>query len=187
MTDTVKDARRILVGVIGAPHGVRGEVRLKSYTSDPRTIADYPALWSQDGCRTFKIVNVRLLKDDMLIVRLDGVADREAAQSITNLRLFVDRANLPPADEDEFYHADLIGLRAANEQGEAIGVVVALQNFGAGDLIEVAPSRGETFYVPFTKSFVPHIDLAGGVLTVAEGALAGDNDVQPDGSRPADR
>lgn len=187
LTKTLQDRQRILVGVIGAPHGVRGEVRLKSYTSDPRTIADHPALWSQNGGRTFKIVNARLLKDDMLVVRFDGIADREAAQSLTNLSLFVDRATLPPAEEDEFYHADLIGLRAADEQGEAIGVVVAMQNFGAGDLIEVAPPQGETFYVPFTRTFVPHVDIAGGVLTLAEGALPGDDDAQPDLSRLADR
>ena len=171
---------RILVGVIGAAHGIRGELRLKSYTAEPGAIRNYGPLTSSDGHRRFEIVSYRSLKDDMAVVRLKGVEDRASAEALTNTRLFIDRAQLPAPDEDEFYHADLIGLRAEMADGEEIGTVVTVQNHGAGDLVEIAPGRGETILVPFTKAFVPEIDLAGGRIVVAGGALGGDEDPEPE-------
>ena len=171
---------RILVGVIGAAHGVRGELRLKSYTAEPGAIRNYGPLTSYDGRRSFEIVSYRSLKDDMAVVRLKGVEDRASAEALTNTRLFIDRAQLPAPEEDEFYHADLIGLRAETVEGEGIGTVVTVQNHGAGDLVEIAPSRGETILVPFTKAFVPEIDLAGGRIVVASDALREDDDPEPE-------
>lgn len=177
---------RILVGVIGAPHGVRGEVRLKSYTAEPGTVAEYPVLWAgRTAARRLRIAAARPLKDDMLVVRFDGVVDRAAAQALTNTQLFVARADLPATEADEFYHADLIGLAVVLPDGRGLGTVVALANFGAGDMIEVAPAAtGDTFYVPFTRAFVPTVDLQGGRLVLSDDAMADatpdDPEVEPD-------
>lgn len=167
----MRGPEQILVGVIGAAHGTRGELRLKSYTGEPGAVAGYGPLSTEDGSRRFTITGARPLKDDMLVVRLEGVDDRTAAESLTNTRLFVPRANLPPPEEDEFYHADLVGLRVETMAGVAVGHVVGLQDFGAGDLIEIAPPRGDTVLVPFTKAFVPVVDLAAGRIVVADEAL----------------
>ena len=164
---------RVLLGVVGAPHGVRGEVRVKSFTADPGAIARYGALVSEDGRRTLTIAKARPLKDDMLVARFVGVDTREAAAALTGLRLTVERTALPAAEEDEFYHADLIGLLAVAEDGRPLGRVAAVQNFGGGDLLEIA-GEGEARMVPFTKAFVPHVDLDARRLTVAEAALAED-------------
>ena len=164
---------QILVGVIGAAHGVRGDLRLKSYTGAPEAIANYGPLSTEDG-RLLRIAAARRLKDDILVVRLEGIEDRDAAESLTNTRLYIDRARLPPSDPDEFYHADLIGLRAETSGGDLIGYVVALQNFGAGDLLEIAPAGSESLLVPFSKAFVPIVDLAAGRIVVADEALTDD-------------
>jgi 16S rRNA processing protein RimM len=157
---------RILVGIFGAPHGVRGEVRLKSFTGDPMAIADYPRLTDETGARPFKIIAARPVKDDMLIVRVDGVADRTAAEKLTNVSLSIAREDLPPVDEDEFYNADLIGLRAETRDGAALGVIAAVLNFGAGDILDVRPDAGENILLPFTKKVVPVVDIAGGRVLV---------------------
>lgn len=157
---------RILVGVFGAPHGVRGELRLKSFTADPMAIADYPRLTDESGKRAFKIVAARPIKDDMLIVRVDGVSDRNAAEKLTNISLSIAREDLPPADEEEFYYADLIGLRAETREGVLIGKIAAVQNFGAGDILDVRPDVGENLLLPFTKKIVPVVDVAGGRVIV---------------------
>ena len=157
---------RILVGIFGAPHGVRGEVRLKSFTGDPMAIADYPRLTDETGARPFKIIAARPVKDDMLIVRVDGVGDRTAAEKLTNVSLSIAREDLPPVDEDEFYNADLIGLRAETRDGAALGVIAAVLNFGAGDILDVRPDAGENILLPFTKKVVPVVDIAGGRVIV---------------------
>jgi 16S rRNA processing protein RimM len=162
------DGKRICVAQVGAPHGVRGEMRLKSFTQDPMAVARYGPLQSEDGAKTFAIEASRRLKDDMLVVRFRGVTDRDAAEALKNLRLYVPRNRLPPADEDEFYHADLIGLPAVTADGAPFGKVVALHNFGAGDMIEIAPEGGgETAFLPFTQAVVPQVDIAGGRIVVA--------------------
>jgi 16S rRNA processing protein RimM len=164
--------RRILVGVVGAPHGVRGEMRLKSFTEVPTAIGRYRPLLSEDGRQSFTILAVRPVKDDMVVARFEGVADREAAAALTNTRLYVERSQLPPAEEEEFYHADLIGLRAETAAGVDLGRITAVLNFGAGDLLEIQPAEGETRLVAFTKAFVPVIDLPGRRVVVDESALA---------------
>ena len=150
----------ILVGIFGAAHGVRGELRLKSYTGDPMAIADYPRLSDESGKRTFKIISARPVKDDILVVRVDGIADRTAAEKLTNTSLFIARADLPPADEEEFYHADLLGLRAETRDGALIGTIANVLNFGAGDILDVRPEIGDNLLLPFTKKVVPIVEIA---------------------------
>lgn len=158
-------ARQVQLGIIGAPHGVKGEVRVKSFTADPMAIGDYGPLSLDDG-RTLSIVSARP-QGDMLVVRFDGVTTREQAAALTNRVLHVDRAVLPEiGDEDEFYHADLVGLAVVDETREEIGKVVGLQDFGAGDILEIRLGSGRSVLIPFTKAAVPVIDLSGGRVVV---------------------
>lgn len=155
------------VGVLGAPHGVKGEMRLKSFTADPLGIQDYAPLTDKTGQRRFVIKTARLIKDDMLVVALEGVSDRNAAEALTNVTLWVPRDQLPEPDEEEFYHADLIGLVAHAPDDTVIGTVTAVHDFGAGDILDIAPAvDGPSILVPFTKAIVPVVDLAAGRLTV---------------------
>ena len=163
---------RVLVGVFGAPQGLKGELRIKSYTGEPRDVGAYGPLTAGDGRRAFTLLSLRPLKDDMLVARVEGVEDRDAAARLTNTELFVPRDRLPPPEPDEFYHVDLVGLRAEDEDGAALGRVRGIENHGAGDILEVVPDRpGETLLVPFTLAFVPTIDFESGRLVVARGAL----------------
>ena len=132
---------KICVARIGAAHGVRGEVKLWSFTQDPMAVANYGPLETEDGARRFEIETLRAAKDH-LVARLKGIGDRDAAEKLRNLDLFVPRDRLPPIEEDDtYYHADLIGLAAVTPEGVALGTVTAMHNFGAGDLIEIATSR----------------------------------------------
>jgi 16S rRNA processing protein RimM len=160
-------SRLIAIGVFGAPHGVRGELRAKAYTADPRSLAAYGALYDSSGVRSFKILALRPLKDDMVVLRVDGVADRDAAAKLTGVELFARRENMPGPEEEEYYHADLVGLSAATRAGEDLGRVVAVNNYGAGDVLEIAPvGGGETLLLPFTKAVAPEIDIAGGRIVI---------------------
>ena len=166
-----QSAGRILVGRFGAPHGVRGELRLQSFTQDPAAIASYgPLMGGTDGGtgpRLFTIKSLRPLKDNLFVARVDGVSSRTAAEALTNTELYISRAALPPPDEDEFYLADLIGLEAADEAGVALGKVIAVPNYGAGDILEIAPiTGGESLLLPFTKAVVPVVDFAARRVTV---------------------
>lgn len=163
MTDK---SRLVLVGRFGAPQGVRGEIRIKSYTADPLAIGDYGPLSDETGAKKFEIERLRLLKEDMVVAKVKGLADRDAAGALTGVSLYVAREKLPPPDEDEFYIADLVGLSAVSPEGEMIGVVKNLLNFGAGDILEIAPASGETLMLPFTKEVAPSIDFAGGRIIV---------------------
>jgi 16S rRNA processing protein RimM len=157
---------RVCVGQIGAAHGVRGEVRLRSFTSDPAAIADYGPLETEDG-RVFEIETLRPAKDHF-VVRLSGIRDRDAASALANTKLYVPRERLPEtAEPDEFYHADLVGLAVIDRAGTKLGTVVAIHNFGAGDLIEVrADTGGNTELVPFDTTHVPAVDIAAGKIVV---------------------
>jgi 16S rRNA processing protein RimM len=158
---------RICVAQIGAAHGLRGEVRLRSFTEDPMAITAYGPLESEDGTRRFEIEAMRPAKDHF-VARLKGVPDRDAAEKLTNLRLFVPRDRLPPIEDDEtFYHADLVGLAAVTPEGAPLGKVTAILNFGAGDLVEIKPEGGgEPLMVPFTDAAVPEIDISAGRIVV---------------------
>jgi 16S rRNA processing protein RimM len=156
----------ILVGAFGSAVGLKGEVRLASFTEIPEAIADFKPLLTADG-RTFEILSVRP-QTKGLVARVKGVTTREAAERLKGLALHIPRDALPaPEDEEEFYHTDLIGLSASLVSGEALGEVVTVQNFGAGDLLEIKLAREpRTVFVPFTREIVPAIDLAAGKLTV---------------------
>jgi 16S rRNA processing protein RimM len=159
-------ADRVCVAQIGAPHGVRGEVRFWVFTEDPAAITQFGLLEAEDGSQRFEIETLRPVKDHF-VVRLRGIADRTAAERLTNVRLYVPRAKLPPPDDDEtFYHADLIGLAVHDRQGEGFGTVLAVHNFGAGDLLEIQPRGGAPVLLPFTSAAVPVVDIAGGRIVV---------------------
>jgi 16S rRNA processing protein RimM len=159
--------KRICVGRIGAPHGVRGEVKLWPFTADPLAIARYGELVTSDGSRRFEIEALRPARDHV-VARLKGVRDRTAAEALRNLELFVPRDRLPAIDApDEFYHADLVGLTALARDGDTLGTIVAVHNYGAGDLLELKPrDAGETVLVPFTEPTVPKIDIAAGTVVI---------------------
>ena len=158
------------VGRFGAPQGVRGEIRIKSYTADPLSIGDYGPLSDEAGARKFEIERLRPLKDDMVVAKVKGLADRDAAGALTGVSLFVTREKLPVPDEDEFYIADLIGLAAVSPEGKTIGIVKNVLNFGAGDILEIAPASGDTLMLPFTKEVAPSIDFVGGRIVVVRPA-----------------
>jgi len=157
---------RICLGQIGAPHGVRGEVRLRSFTANPDAITGYGPLETEDG-HVVKIESLRPAKDNF-VARLAGVSDRDAAERMTNVKLYVPRERLPaPESADEFYYADLIGLAVVDGSGNDLGTVLAIHNFGAGDLVEIKPANGGiTKLLPFNEATVPVVDLAAGRITV---------------------
>jgi 16S rRNA processing protein RimM len=153
-------AERVIVAKIGAPHGVRGEVKLWPFTQDPMAVAGYGPLETQDGARRFEIETVRAAGNH-LVARLKGIADRDAAQALTNTELYVSRDRLPAIeDDDTYYHSDLVGLDAIAEDGAQIGTVHAVHDFGAGAVLEITPlGSGETLMLPFTAVTVPRVDL----------------------------
>ena len=155
---------RVLLATIGAAHGVRGEVRVKPFTADPLAIGEYKPLLAEDG-RAFEIERLRPA-GNVLVVKFRGVDDRTAAEALNGVALHAERAALPPTGEDEFYHADLIGLAAVTEAGDTLGTVAAVLNFGAGDILEIAPARGPSLLVPFTRAIVPDIDIAAGRIVI---------------------
>ena len=155
----------ICVARIGAAHGVRGAVRLWTFTEDPLAVKHYGPLMTKDGARQFEVTHVREAKDH-LVATLKGIATREDAERLNGLELYVARDKLPETDEDEYYHADLIGLAAVNAADEPLGRVVAIHNFGAGDIIEIAPAKGASMLLPFTNAVVPTVDLAGGRVVI---------------------
>lgn len=165
----------VLMGEFGRAHGLKGELRLKSYAGEPLAIKSYGPLRTADG-RSVVLRSVRQAagnQPDLLVALVEGVATREAAEALNRVALYLPRERLgASADEDEFFLADLIGLAARSQAGEPVGTVVAVPNFGGGDLIEIAPPRGPTLLVPFTKASVPAIDLTGGFVTLADDALA---------------
>ena len=148
----------ILVGALGAPVGLKGEVRLNSFTQDPHTIAELGPLAAKDG-RVFTIVSLRP-QTNRLVARIEGITSRAAAEKLKGIALHVPRERLPATQENEFYFADLIGLSAVLLTGERLGGVVAVHNFGAGDLLEVRlEAEDRTVFIPFTDSIVPTIDV----------------------------
>ncbi|MCC6949452.1 MAG: 16S rRNA processing protein RimM [Bradyrhizobiaceae bacterium] len=160
-------AQRVRVGRIGAAHGIRGEVRLFVDADDPLDVKKLGALEDEAGARCFRIVALRQGKGH-LIARLEGVDDRTAAERLTNLELYVPRDRLPQQkDKDTFYQADLVGLRVESADGERLGTLLAVQNFGAGDILEISPpGGGESFMIPFRDPFVPAVDIEGGKVVL---------------------
>jgi 16S rRNA processing protein RimM len=161
------DGARICLGQIGAPHGVRGQVRLRSFTSDPAAIAAYGSLQTEDG----RILELKSLRpaEDHFVAAFAGICDRDAAGRLANAKLYVPRERLPElADADEYYHADLIGLAAVDREGRRRGSVVAIHNFGAGDLIEVRLDEGgQSALLPFDARHVPDVDVGAGRIVIS--------------------
>ena len=153
-------SERICVAQIGAAHGVRGEVKLRSFTQDPAAFISYGPLESEDGKRRFEIETLRPANEHF-VARIAGVADRDAAAKLTNLKLYVSRDRLPPVEDDNtYYHSDLIGLAAVTPAGATLGTVRAVLNYGAGDIIEIATTDGSLpLMVPFTSAAVPTVDI----------------------------
>ena len=161
-----KLAHPILVGVIGAAQGLRGEVRVKPFTEDPMALGDYGALFAGDG-RRFEILDHRLAKT-VLVVRFRGINDRTAAEALKGVELFIDRSSLPDdeLEEDEYFHADLEGLEAWDAEGGFWGVVSGVLDFGGGDLLELRGEGRKPVVIPFTLAAVPKVDLAAGRILV---------------------
>jgi 16S rRNA processing protein RimM len=161
--------RLILVGRVAGAFGVKGEVRITTYTDGPDALLRYRDLKRADGSPALTLASGRVTKGD-LIARVKGVDDRDAAEALRGLELHVDRQSLPPPDEDEFYLADLIGLAAVAPDGTPVGRIKSVQNFGAGDLLEIQPDAGPSWWLPFTREAVPDVKLADGVVVIVKPA-----------------
>lgn len=179
---TVSDNKRICLGQIGAANGIKGHVRVKPFTAEPEALGDYGSLEDETGAKRFKIVSVRPAKGGMAIVKFKGVNDRTEAEALNGTRLYIDRARLPNLeDEDDFYIEDLIGLTAFTADGARLGAVLAVHNFGAGDLLDIRPERGPSVLVPFTKAAVPEVLIPEGRLVVSldDAGLSQEDDPRP--------
>jgi 16S rRNA processing protein RimM len=157
-------ATRVCLGVVTAPQGVKGLVRIKSFTAEPDAIARYGPLETEAGARV--ALDIVGTGKGVLIARIDGVADRDAAERWKGARLYLARAALPAPGEEEYYHADLLGLAAELADGTPLGRVRAVHDFGAGDSIEIERKEGAPLVVPFTRAAVPVVDIAGGRVVI---------------------
>jgi 16S rRNA processing protein RimM len=151
----------IFVAQVGAAHGVRGEVKVTTFTADPMALAGYKTLMRQDGSAALTIASARPTKGG-IVARLKGVDDRNAAEALRGLKLYIHRDSLPPPEEDEFYLADLIGLTVETASGELLGKVKTVHDFGAGDLLEIQPRTGASWWLPFTREAVPEVRITEG-------------------------
>jgi 16S rRNA processing protein RimM len=156
---------KICVARIGAAHGVRGAVKLWTFTEDPFAVKDYGPLSTKDGARQFELAGAREAKDH-LVATFKGVTTRDEAERLNGIELYIAREKLPATEDDEYYHADLIGLAAITTANEPLGRVVAIHNFGAGDIIEIAPPAGATILLPFSNAVVPKVDIPGGRVVI---------------------
>ncbi len=160
--------KRILVGEFGRAQGVRGEVRIKSYTDDPMALARYAPLSDESGARLYKILSARPHQGDMIVARIEGVNDRTAAEALTRQKIHAPREALDDdVGEGEFLQSDLVGLSVRDMGGKTIGRVAGIENYGASDLLAIALDgrKGEAL-LPFSDAFVPSIDIAGGFIVI---------------------
>lgn len=158
-------ARDVLLGAVIGAQGLKGEVKVKTFTQSPARLGAYGPLHTKDGKR-FRVLSVREARD-AAVVALDGVNDRNAAEALKGAELFVPRAALPKEEADEFYHADLVGLRAEDTEGRAMGTIRAVHNFGAGDVLEIVRDDGDEVFLPFTREVAQEIDIEGGRIVIA--------------------
>lgn len=179
--------QRVLLGEITTVHGIRGDVVIRSYTADPGAIGSYGPLADQAGTAKFQIKVIRATPKGV-IARVSGVTDRTAAEKLRGTKLYVSREQLPAPSETEYYYTDLIGLRAVTRDDAPYGRVVSVENFGAGDLLEIAREgeNGGTEFVPFTDANVPDVNIAAGIIVVVPPILTGELEPQSeDGDEPA--
>jgi 16S rRNA processing protein RimM len=156
---------RVLLGVVAAAHGIRGEVKVKTFTESPDRLGAYGPVTTEEG-RMFEIAQLRVTKADEAVVRFAGIADRNAAEKIKGAHLYVPRALLPAPEPGEFYHADLVGLGVEDASGNKLGTVHAVHNFGAGDVLEIAFAGGGSEFLPFNDAAVPVVDIPGGRIVI---------------------
>ena len=156
---------RILLGVVTAAHGIKGEVKVKTFTQSPERLHAYGPVIVEDG-RQFEVAALRVSKPDEAIVRFAGIADRNAAESLKGQRLYVPRSALPATEAGEFYYADMIGLRAEDAAGNRLGTVCGVHNFGAGDVVEIEFTDGTTEFIAFSDANVPAVDIAAGRIVI---------------------
>ena len=159
-------SRDILLGVVIGAQGLKGEVKVKTFTESPEKLGAYGALHDRNG-RAFVVRAARTAKADIAVVQFEGIADRNAAEKLKGTELLVARAALPQPEDEEFYHADLIGLTAQDGEGRTLGKVSAIHNFGAGDVIAIARPDGGDMFLPFTRAVVPTVDVKQGFVVVA--------------------
>ncbi len=172
-------SRRIFVGEITGAHGIRGDVLIRTYTEAPGAIASYGPLTDATGQRSFSLRIVRVTRKG-IVARINGIDDRNGAEPLRGTKLYIERARLPKTSEAEFYYADLVGLRAVAGDGSVLGKIVSVQNFGAGDLLELKPQDGsETEFIPFEDRFVPSIDLESGTVVINPPTEIADDDPPP--------
>jgi 16S rRNA processing protein RimM len=156
---------QVCVARIGAAHGVRGAIKLWTFTEDPFAVKRYGPLSTKDGARQFEVTDAREVKGH-LVATLKGVTTREEAERLNGVELYIAREKLPATEQDEYYHTDLIGLAAVTTADQPLGRVVAIHNFGAGDIMEIAPLQGATMLLPFTSAVVPMVDLKAGRVVI---------------------
>jgi 16S rRNA processing protein RimM len=156
---------QICIARIGAAHGVRGAVKLWTFTEDPFAVKRYGPLSTKDGARQFEVTDAREAKGH-LVATLKGVTTRDEAERLNGVELYIAREKLPATREDEYYHTDLIGLAAVTTADRPLGRVIAIYNFGAGDIMEIAPPQGATMLLPFTNAVVPTVDLKAGRVMI---------------------
>jgi 16S rRNA processing protein RimM len=167
----------VLVGRLAGAFGVKGEVRLAAYTETPAALLAYRDLKREDGSPGLTVLSGRVAQSD-LIGRVREIATKEEADALKGLRLYVARRALPEPEEDEFYLTDLIGLAAVTADGEALGKVKSVQDFGAGDILEIEPAIGATWYLPFTREAVPEVDIGGGRIVAVRPAEVSERDTE---------
>ncbi len=173
---------RVCLGLIVGAKGLRGEVRIKAFTQDPAAVAAYGPVTASDG-RTFRL-SVTGMSKGTVVARIEGLADRNSAEALKGLELFVDRAKLPVPEKGTFYYADLVGLSVALTTGESVGKVSGVDNFGGGDVLEITTNSGQSVAVPFTDTVIAGVDLAAG--TVAINPVPGLFDDEPAGGAEED-
>lgn len=157
----------ICIGIITSVNGVRGNVKIKNFTENPSDIANFKNIYDENN-KSYKI-SIASVRKDCLIAGIDGINNRNEAETLRNTKLFISRSELPEASNDEYYHADLLGLNAKYEDGVMAGIIKNVVNFGAGDLIEIYDvSTERTLYIPFTKTQVPAVNLVEGFITIAQ-------------------
>ncbi|AGK59649.1 16S rRNA-processing protein RimM [Hyphomicrobium denitrificans 1NES1] len=178
-----EQTRRVLLGEISGVHGIRGDILVRTYTATPEAIAGYGPLTDATGARAFSLTVVRVT-DKGVVARIAGISDRTTAEALRGTKLFVARTRLPETDTSEFYHADLIGLEALAEDGAHLGEIVSVQNFGAGDLLELKPLAGSSEFIPFEDQWVPQIDLMTRTVIIKRPPSTGDENEDAEPGEP---